>query len=226
MAPQPGSPAIGAAGACLPNDQRGAPRTAPCDIGAYETGAAPTLTALSPPTGTVLGPAFTLAVTGSDFLSGTVVLWNGSPRPTTVVNGTTLTVSIPSSDLLVSGVAMVQAQYGLAPDSLSNSLTFTVTKASQTITFAPLPDRLVTDPPFTVSATASSGLPVAFSASGACTVNGALVTLTGVGSCTITASQAGDATFAPAASIQRTFAVGAGNTEALLPAALVNAPIQ
>ncbi len=47
------------------------------------------------------------------------------------------------------------------------------------------------DPPFTVSATASSGLPVSFAASGNCTVNVALVTLTGAGSCTITASQAG-----------------------------------
>jgi predicted outer membrane repeat protein len=206
-APLPGSPAIGAAGFCLPTDQRGAVRTAPCDVGAYETGAAPALTALLPPTGVALSPAFVLTGTGSGFLTGTVALWNGSPRSTTVLNSTTLTVTIPASDLAASGVVLVAARYGLAADSLSTSLPFTITKASQTITFAPLPDRAVGDPPFTVAATASSGLPVAFTASGTCSVAGALVTVTGTGSCTITASQPGDATYNPAAPVGQTFMV-------------------
>lgn len=67
-------------------------------------------------------------------------------------------------------------------------------QSHQTITFAPLATRRATDPPFTVSATSSSGLPITFSASGVCTVSGTTVTLTGSGTCTITATQAGDAT--------------------------------
>ena len=60
-------------------------------------------------------------------------------------------------------------------------------EADQTIDFGPLPDKVYGDPDFEVSATASSGLPVSFIASGNCTVTGTTVHLTGPGSCTITA---------------------------------------
>src|SRR6185503_14809733 len=78
---------------------------------------------------------------------------------------------------------------------------------SQTITFGTLTDKTFGDPDFTVSATASSGLPVSFSATDNCTVSGNVVHLTGAGSCTVTASQAGDATYAPAADVSQTFAI-------------------
>jgi hypothetical protein len=60
-----------------------------------------------------------------------------------------------------------------------------------------------------VSATASSGLPVTYTASGKCSISGSLVTLTGAGSCTITAHQPGDATYNPAADVARTFQIAA-----------------
>src|SRR3712207_1611547 len=86
------------------------------------------------------------------------------------------------------------------------------TKAAQTISFDPLPDRVVGDPPFTVRATASpSNYGVRFTAAGACTVTQSLaiatVTLIGAGSCTVTASQDGDGIYAPAPPVARTFAV-------------------
>jgi hypothetical protein len=77
----------------------------------------------------------------------------------------------------------------------------------QRIEFEPLPDRVVGAPPFTVSATASSELPVAFSAMGTCSVAGDQVTPTGVGLCTLTASQAGDARFEPAPEVSQVFTV-------------------
>jgi hypothetical protein len=79
----------------------------------------------------------------------------------------------------------------------------------QTITFGPLADHTLGDPPFTVSATASNAdnLPVTFTASGNCTISGNTVTITGIGSCTITADQAGDIVFAPAPSVSQTFAI-------------------
>lgn len=83
-------------------------------------------------------------------------------------------------------------------------------KLTQTITFAPLPAKTVGDAPFTVSATASSGLPVSFVASGACTVAGTTVTLTGPGSCTVTASQAGNDSYLPAPDVARSFTVQPG----------------
>jgi hypothetical protein len=210
-APLPGSPAIGVAAFCLPTHQRGAVRSAPCDVGAYETGVHPTLTALAPLAATALDQGVTLTVTGTNFLVGTVVLWNGSPRATGVVRSTVLTAAIPASDLEMAGVVTITARYGLAADGLSNGLPFTVSKHSQTITFAGLPDRTIVDPPFGITATASSGLEVTFSASGACSVAGSQVTLTGVGSCTITGQQAGDAVFLAATPVSRTFAVTKGS---------------
>jgi hypothetical protein len=210
MEPLPGSPALGTAvaGLCPATDQRGVPRTATCDLGAYQTGVKPAVSSLNPTTTVAVGPAFTLTVTGSGFIPGTVALWNSLPRPTTVLSTTVLAVSIPAADILTSGTAQVQAQYGLATDSTSlGSLPFIVTKAAQTIAFGTLPDVPLTTPPFPVTATASSGLPVSFSASGACTSSGATVTLTGVGSCSMTASQAGDASYQAATPETRAFAV-------------------
>jgi hypothetical protein len=86
--------------------------------------------------------------------------------------------------------------------------TFTVTaKQDQTISFAPLPDKVLGEPPFAVSATASSGLPVSFAASGPCSVFGNTVSLSGTGVCTITAMQDGNDSFNPAPSVSQSFNV-------------------
>ena len=74
----------------------------------------------------------------------------------------------------------------------------------QTITFAPAPSPAPNQPSVTVSATASSGLPVRYgsrtpSLCSADAVTGA-VTATASGTCTVAASQSGDAQFAAAPS--------------------------
>ena len=90
----------------------------------------------------------------------------------------------------------------------ATSQVFNVAKANQTITFAALGAKTFGDAPFTVSATASSGLPVTFSiVSGPATVSGDIVTITGAGSVTVRASQAGDADYNAAASVDQTFTV-------------------
>ena len=80
-------------------------------------------------------------------------------------------------------------------------------KQSQTIDFGPLPDKVYGDPDFEVSATASSGLPVSFIASGNCTISGTTVHLTGPGSCTITAQQSGNIDYDPAPDVPQTFTI-------------------
>jgi hypothetical protein len=72
------------------------------------------------------------------------------------------------------------------------------TRADQTITFGPLPNLGPGDTDFNVSASSNSGLPVSFTASGDCTITDSTVHLTGLGTCMITASQAGDFVFKPA----------------------------
>ncbi|MDX2109483.1 MAG: leucine-rich repeat domain-containing protein [Verrucomicrobiota bacterium] len=81
---------------------------------------------------------------------------------------------------------------------------------AQTITFAQPQDHLLSDGSFTLSASASSGLPVTFTVlSGFATVYGSTVTLKGSGTVTVRATQAGDGTWAPAPSVDRSFAVSA-----------------
>jgi len=77
----------------------------------------------------------------------------------------------------------------------------------QEIRFDPLSDRTLGDEPFAPSATSSSGLPVSFTASGSCTVDSDRVTLTGVGLCTVTASQSGDANYQAAPDVSQSFHV-------------------
>jgi len=45
------------------------------------------------------GPAFTLTVTGTGFVAGSTVNWNGTPRTTTFVTSSKLTAAIPASDI-------------------------------------------------------------------------------------------------------------------------------
>ncbi len=84
---------------------------------------------------------------------------------------------------------------------------FSIAKSDQTITFGSLSSRTFGDPDFAVSATASSSLAVSFSASSSCNVSGSAVHLTGAGSCTITASQAGDSNYNSAADVAQPFSI-------------------
>ncbi len=147
-------------------------------------------------------------------ITPTVTATSGLPVVLSGVTNAVCTVSKGVITFVTTGVCTVIAiQRG---DSIYSPApivqrTFTISRFTQTISFAPLPDRALDAPPFTVAATASSGLPVSFTASPAsvCTLNGATVVLIAVGQCSITASQAGNATFPPAPSVTRTFAITA-----------------
>jgi lysophospholipase L1-like esterase len=69
---------------------------------------------------------------------------------------------------------------------------------AQSIQFLPIADRAVNSAPFQVVALSSAYLPVTLQISGPATLNGRLITLTGVGEVTVTASQAGNTVYAPA----------------------------
>ena len=88
--------------------------------------------------------------------------------------------------------------------------TVNTTRLNQTIAFGALPDRSTSDPAFTLSASASSGLLVSFSGStpAVCSVHGTTLSLSGQpGTCTVRADQAGDATYQPAQPVTRSFLV-------------------
>ncbi len=77
-------------------------------------------------------------------------------------------------------------------------------QSNQFVTFDPIPDKSNTDLPFTISATASTALPITYTiVSGPATVVGDLVTLSGTGGTVIVkAEQAGNATFYPVSVVQ------------------------
>ncbi len=84
--------------------------------------------------------------------------------------------------------------------------------ASQVINFNPLLNQSLGSAPFVISAQASSGLAVTFSSTtpSTCSVNGNSVSLIETGTCTIEASQVGNAIYAPANSIQQSFNISTG----------------
>jgi hypothetical protein len=63
----------------------------------------PTLTSISPTSATAGGAAFTLTVNGTNYVSSSVVNFNGSARTTTVVSATQLTASITAADIATAG---------------------------------------------------------------------------------------------------------------------------
>src|SRR5580658_2976695 len=67
------------------------------------TNPSPSISSLSPSPVTVGGPAFTLTVTGSNFVAASTVQWNGSNRTTTYVSATQLTASINAADISMTG---------------------------------------------------------------------------------------------------------------------------
>jgi uncharacterized protein (TIGR03437 family) len=169
-------------------------------------------------------PPVTLSATAT---SGLAVSFASATAPVCTVSGTTAT-------LVGAGVCTVRAtQAGntnyaaAAPVSQS----FNVTQGSQTITFGAIASKPIGSPHFTVSATASSGLPVTFVGMTApvCTISGASVTLVSVGTCTVEAQQAGNANYAAAAPVDQSFAVSPGSQTitfgALTSKAFGSAPI-
>ncbi len=121
------------------------------------------------------------------------------------ISGSTLTITGAGTVL----VTAAQAGNGNYTAATSVSQTITVSAASQTITFTGLPASATygSAGPYTLNATASSGLPVSYSVTGPATVSGSTLTITGAGTVVVTASQAGNSSYAAATSVSQTITV-------------------
>jgi len=147
-------------------------------------------------------PPFTVTATAS---SGLPVSFASTTPTTCTVSGNTVT-------LIVGGHCTIKAtQAGSATYAAATPVTqtFTITKLAQTISFATLPNKPINAPPFTVAATASSGLPVSFASTTltTCTVSGNTVTLVAAGRCAIKATQAGNGIYAAATPVTQAFTI-------------------
>jgi len=160
---------------------------------------AQTITFASIPAQT-MGTPLVLAATSSSGLA--VSFASTTPTVCSVTNR--------AASFLMTGTCTIQAtQAGnntyAAAAAVNRS--FTVKLALQTINFPAIPAQSV-GASFSLSATATSGLPVSFSSAtiSVCTVAGETAAMIKKGSCKIVASQAGNGTFA-ATSLSQTFAV-------------------
>lgn len=141
----------------------------------------------------------------------------------TVAKGFDLTYT----NLIVAGP---EADYAFSTACKQFGMTFTnasmqpeiavAVKTNQTIDFPGIASQLTTNKP-TLSASASSGLPVTFSVlSGSASLVGSALSFTSTGMVRIVASQAGDGDWNPAPSITNSFMVFAGGTLTVAPTSL------
>jgi hypothetical protein len=168
---------------------------------AIVVGQAETLTAIVSATGTSL-PAGMVTFSDQNGVLGSATLGTGGSGAQATLTLSTLSVGSHQITAAYAGNA------SFSP-STSQAQVIMVSLAGQTITFPAIPNHIVGDAPFPLSATASSGLPVTYVViSGPATVSGNAVTLTGTaGTVTIQASQAGDNTYAAAAPVDQSFTV-------------------
>lgn len=154
---------------------------------------------------------FTVSATSS---SGRPVTITKQSGPATL-DGNTLTLDGTVGEVTLVASLAGDDNYAAAVDVVQSfeALDIPPVPEPQSITFAALADRLVADGDFTLTATASSGLPVEFELlSGPVTLEGATVTPKGAsGAVTIRAKQAGNNLWAAAAPVTQSFFMS-GNT--------------
>jgi uncharacterized protein (TIGR03437 family) len=138
-----------------------------------------------------------------------------SPSQVATVSGTTYSPSSLSANTTYYwNVVATNATGSATSATFSFTTEAVVTGGSQTITFGPIGNQTLGTVLVLLTATASSGLPVNFTSNSptVCTVTGIIVALLGTGTCSITASQPGNSTFAAAPSVTQTFTISATTT--------------
>lgn len=141
----------------------------------------------------------------------------GSPAPTFSVAGGSLPngLTLDGTSGVLSGKPMAAGSFsflvtaGNGAGTDTQNVMLVIDKATQTIDFAALSDTAYGEPPFAVTATASSGLAVSLGSNtpGVCTVDNMSITIVGTGTCTITANQAGNEQYLAAPQEVQSFVV-------------------
>ncbi|HEY0115130.1 MAG TPA: autotransporter domain-containing protein, partial [Allosphingosinicella sp.] len=178
----------------------------------------------TPPSPALVGGTYTPTATAT---SGLPVAFTIDPAAAGVC-----TISGGTVSFTAAGTCVINANqpgnsgFTAAPQAQQS---FTVARASQTISFTSTPPSSAqVGSTYTPTATASSGLPVTISiapsSSGICSMSGGVVTFNAVGTCLINANQAGNVAFAPAPQAQQSIAVSTPappQARSLTPAATV-----
>ncbi|MGH9853706.1 MAG: S8 family serine peptidase, partial [Blastocatellia bacterium] len=94
---------------------------------------APSLASLTPNRAFLGSGNLQLTINGSNFVSGSVVRWHYTERPTTFINSTTLIAAIPASDLATAGWASVTVLNPAPGGGASGPLVFEIAERAETL---------------------------------------------------------------------------------------------
>ena len=100
--------------------------SAPVNFNVSDSSGGPVITSLSPNTAAVNGAPFTLTINGTGFTDQSIVSFDGSPRTTTFVSITKLTVPVFASDLTTAKQIQVTVLTPGFPESTAVPLTITI----------------------------------------------------------------------------------------------------
>jgi len=163
-----------------------------------------------PQAGQTFATGGTFGISPATATSGLAVSYGSTTPGVCSISGTTVT-------MLGAGTCTIAAnQAGDANWNVAAQVTQNVTigKGVNTITFPPQATQtFATGGTFGISpATATSGLAVSYGSTtpGVCAISGTTVTMLGAGTCTITASQGGDANWNAATPVAQNIAIGKG----------------
>ncbi len=153
----------------------------------------------NPPGSAVYNSSFSVAASGGG--SGNPVTFTSSGACSNVGASYTMTSGTGTCSVIANQAG--NSTYSAAPQVTK---TVTATLAAQTITFSSGPPATAAyGTSFTVTASASSELPVSYTSSGSCTNSGATYTVTkGSGTCSVIANQAGNSDYSAAPQVTRT----------------------
>ncbi|MGA1037844.1 MAG: beta strand repeat-containing protein [Ilumatobacteraceae bacterium] len=165
--------------------------------------------------GITWSPTTTAVITDSPITPDSTPSFSGGGTLTySIVNAGNTGCSVDSSNGVLTftsaGSCIVRASTSANGDYIAGSLdvTFTISKVTQLITFADPVDRTWSASTFDLSPTTdATGLTVTLASgtSDVCTVSGLTVTMLTAGTCTLTASQAGNSTYAAATDVTQSF---------------------
>jgi hypothetical protein len=100
-----------------------------------QTNPIPIIYPLSPGATQPGGPAFLVTVNGTGFVSGAVVNWNGSQRPTTFVSNSQVSAAITDADIATPKTAVITVTNPAPGGGSSNQQNFQVTFRYDALSF-------------------------------------------------------------------------------------------
>ena len=157
------------------------------------------------PTDAKVGGSYTPTATATSGL--TVTFGTSTPEVCTFSSGTVSFVA--AGECTVTADQAGDESYAAAPQA-TQSFTIAPLKQDQTASFtSTVPSSATVGGSYTPTATATSGLSVTFGTSTptTCTFSSGTVSFIAAGTCTVTADQAGDATYNPATQVTQSFTV-------------------